>query len=115
VPARRRTTRLDATATALGTTLGRLAAKAQTLERQRAVLVAEVHRLSEAAEDMLGTVGDGVVVARRRAGRVVRKVTRRRKRRLSALGRANIIAAAKKRWARVRKERTKRQRLPPEL
>jgi hypothetical protein len=105
VPARRRTTRLDATATALGAALGRLAAKAQQLERQRAALVAELQRLSGAAEDMLGKLGDGVVVARQRARRAVRKVTRRRKRRLSAQGRANIIAATKKRWARVRKER----------
>jgi hypothetical protein len=103
VPARRRTARLDSTATAIGAALGRLAAKAQTLERQRAALVAELHRLSEAAEDLLGTVGDGVVVARRRVGRAVRQVTRRRKRRLSAQGRANIIAGVRKRWARVRK------------
>jgi hypothetical protein len=105
LPARRRTIRLDTTATAIGGALGRLAAKVQQLERQRAALVAELQRLSEAAEDMLGNLGDGVVVARRRARRAVRKVTRRRRRRLSAQGRANIIAAAKKRWARVRKAR----------
>jgi hypothetical protein len=103
VPARRRSTRLDSTATAIGTALGRLAAKAQQLERQRAALVVELHRLSEAAEDLLGTVGDGVVVARRRARRAVRKVTRRRG--LSAQGRANIIAGVRKRWARMRKAR----------
>jgi hypothetical protein len=105
VAKRRRGSRLDSAATAIGAALGRLAANAQQLERQRATLLAELHRLSEAAEHLLGTVGDGVLVARRRAGRAVRKVTRRRKRRLSAQGRANIIAAAKKRWARVRKEK----------
>jgi hypothetical protein len=105
VPKRRRTTRLDDTATAIGGALGRLAARMQKLERQPAVLVAELHRLSDTAEDMLGTLGDGVVVARRRAGRAVRKVTRRRKRRLSAQGRANIIAGVRKRWARVRKRK----------
>jgi hypothetical protein len=100
---RRQTTRLDSAATAIGSTLDRLAAKAQQLQRQRAALVDELHRLSAAAEDLLGTVGDGVVVARRRARRAVRKVTRRRRRRLSAQGRANIIAGVRKRWARMRK------------
>jgi hypothetical protein len=105
LPARRRTTRLDttATATAIGTALGRVAAKVQRLEQQREVLATELRRVIDTAEDMLGKLGDGVVVARRRAGRVARKATRRRRRRLSAQGRANIIAAAKKRWARVRK------------
>jgi hypothetical protein len=104
VPARR-PTRLDSTATAIGAALGRLAAKAQTLERQRAALVVELQRLSEVAEDLLGNLGDGVVVARRRTRRAVRKVTRRRRRLLSAQGRANIIAGVRKRWARVRKEK----------
>jgi hypothetical protein len=98
---------LDSAATAIGDALGRVAAKVQRLERQREALVAELQRLSEAAGDLLGTVGDGVVVARRRSRRAVRKVTRRRKRRLSAQGRANIIAAAKKRWARIRKEKAR--------
>ena len=77
----------------------------QRLDQQRAALAAELRRVIDTAEDMLGKLGDGVVVARRRARRAVRKVTRQRKRRLSAQGRANIIAAAKKRWARVRKEK----------
>jgi hypothetical protein len=94
---------LDSAATAIGGALGRVAAKVQKLERQRAALAAELRRVIDTAQDMLGKLGDGVVVARRRARRAVRKVTRRRKRRLSAKGRANIIAAARKRWARVRK------------
>jgi ElaB/YqjD/DUF883 family membrane-anchored ribosome-binding protein len=105
VAKRRRSSRLDSAATAIGGALGRVAAKVQKLESQREALVAELQRLSEAAEDMLGDLGDRAVVARRRARRAVRKVTRRRKRRLSAQGRANIIAATKKRWARVRKQR----------
>lgn len=102
---RRRSTRLDSAATAVGITLGRLAAKAQQLEQQRAALATELRRVIDTTEDMLGKLGDGVVVARRRASRAVGTVTRRRTRRLSAQGRANIIAGVKKRWARVRKER----------
>jgi hypothetical protein len=80
----------------------------QRLERQRAALAAELRRVIDTAEDMLGKLGDGVVVARRRARRALRKVTRRRRRRLSAQGRANIIAGVRKRWARVRKEKAAR-------
>jgi hypothetical protein len=94
VPTRRRRSRLDSAATAIGGALGRVAAKVQKLERQRAALAAELRRVIDTADDMLGKLGDGVVVARRRARRAVRKVTRRRRRRLSAQGRANIIAAA---------------------
>jgi hypothetical protein len=107
VAKRRRGTRLDSAATAIGGALGRVAAKVQRLDQQRAALAAELRRVIDTAEDMLGKLGDGVVVARRRARRAVRKVTRRRTRRLSAQGRANIIAAAKKRWARVRKGKAK--------
>jgi hypothetical protein len=107
VPARRRTTRLDSAAIAIGAALGRVATRVQRLERQRAALAAELRRVIDTAEDMLGKLGDGVVVARRRAGRAVRKVTRRRRRRLSAQGRANIIAGVRKRWARVRKGKAK--------
>jgi ElaB/YqjD/DUF883 family membrane-anchored ribosome-binding protein len=76
----------------------------QRLEQQREVLATELRRVIDTAQDMLDNLGDRAVVARRRAGRAVRKVTRRRKRRLSAEGRANIIAATKKRWARVRNQ-----------
>jgi hypothetical protein len=103
VAKRRRASRLDSAATAVGGALGRVAAKVQRLEQQREALAAELRRVIDTAQDMLGKLGDGVVVARRRARRAVRKATRRRKRRRSAQGRANIIAAAKKRWARVRK------------
>jgi hypothetical protein len=98
-------TRLDSAATAIGGALGRVAAKVQRLERQRAALAAELRRVIDTAQDMLDKVSDGVVIARRRAGRAARKASRQRKRRLSAQGRANIVAAAKKRWAQVRKER----------
>ena len=100
---RRRGSRLDSAAIAIGGALGRVAAKVQRLEQQREALATELRRVIDTAQDMLGRLGDGVVVARRRGRRAVRKLTRRRKRRLSARGRANIIAAAKKRWARVRK------------
>ena len=83
MPTRRRSTRLDSAVTAIGGALGRVAAKVQKLERQRAALATELRRVIDTAEEMLGKL----VVARRRARRAVRKVTRRRKRRLSAQGR----------------------------
>ena len=99
--------RLDSAATAIGGALGRVAARVQRLEQQRAAIATELRRVIDTAQDMLDTLGDGVVIARRRARRAVRKATRHRKRRLSAQGRANIIAAAKKRWAQARKARAK--------
>ena len=47
-------------ATVIGTTLGRLAAKVQQLDQQRAALATELPRVIDTAEDMLGTLGDGV-------------------------------------------------------
>jgi ElaB/YqjD/DUF883 family membrane-anchored ribosome-binding protein len=100
---RGRGSRLDTAATALGGALGRVAAKVQKLEKQRGAIAAELRHVIGTAQEMLDDLGDQAVIARRRARRAVRKVTRRRQRRLSAQGRANIIAAARKRWTRVRR------------
>lgn len=103
---RKRQGRLDSAAATIGGTLGKVAAKVDALNSQRAALTAELRQVISTAQAMLVDLGDQAVIARRRARRAVRGFTKKRRRRLSAQGRANIIAAAKKRWARIRKERT---------
>jgi hypothetical protein len=92
-------------AKSIGGTLGRVASRVEVLNKQRAALAAELRQVIDTAQAMLANLGDYAVVARRRGRRAVRRVVKSRRRRLSAQGRANIIAAAKKRWARVRKEK----------
>jgi hypothetical protein len=58
---------------------------------------------------MLANLGDSVGVARRRGRRAVRRVVKRHRRRLSAQGRANIIAGAQRRWARVRQAKASKR------
>jgi hypothetical protein len=106
VARRGRGSRLDLAAESIGGTLGKIAAKVEVLNKERAALAAELRQVIDTAQAMLANLGDYAVVTRRRTKRAVRRVAKRRRRRLSAQGRANIIAAAKKRWARVRKGRT---------
>jgi hypothetical protein len=54
---------------------------------------------------MLADFGDDAVVLRRQAQKVVRRTAKRSKRQLSPEGRARLVAALKKRWAKVRREK----------
>lgn len=83
----RRDTRLDRTAAGLGRALGQVAARVDALQHQRQLAVDEIRQIIGAAEEMLADLGDAGV------------------RRLSPEGRARIIAAAKRRWAKARRTR----------
>ena len=89
--AKRRQARLDSTGS-----FGRLAGRIDAVRRERQALAADLRAVMRQAQDMLADVEDTAVIGYRRA----RKAARKSKRRLSPEGRANIIAAAKKRWAR---------------
>ena len=102
---RRRGGNLDSAATAVGGSLGRVAAKVDALKKQRQEVAQELRDLIGTAQAMLADLGDDAVVLRRRARRVVRRATKKRKRQLSPEGRARLVAAVKKRWAKVRKEK----------
>jgi hypothetical protein len=100
-----RDTRLERTAAGLGKALGQMAARVDALQHQRQAVVDEIRQIIGAAEEMLADLGDAGVIARRRLRRRVRKARGTGVRRLSPEGRARIIAAAKRRWAKARRTR----------
>lgn len=103
--------RLDSAAMAIGGSLGRLTARVDALQRQRAAVAEDLRNVIASAQDMLGDLGDNAAIARHAGRKAVRKAksrARKGKRRLSAQGRANIIAAAKKRWAKYNAKKKKR-------
>jgi len=101
----RRSRNLDSTATAVGDSLGRVAARVDALKKQRQEVAEELRALISTAQGMLAELGDDAVVLRRRAEKVVRPTAKKGKRQLSPEGRARLVAALKKRWAKVRKEK----------
>ena len=105
---RRRDRSLSSAATVVGGSLGRVAAKVDALKKQRQEVARELRELISTAQAMLADLGDDAVVAGRRARKAVRRVTRKRKRQLSPEGRARLVAAVKKRWAKTRQEQAKK-------
>ena len=102
---RRRSRDLDSTATAVGGSLGRVAARVDALKKRRQEVAEELRALIRTAQGMLAELGDDAVGLRRRTQRVVRRTTKRGKRQLSPEGRARLVAALKKRWAKVRRKK----------
>lgn len=94
---RKASNRLDSAATTIGTGFGHLAGRIDSLRKQRLAVVAELNHLIASARGMLSDLGEEASAG---AARVRTAGGAKKKRRLSAKGRANIIAAAKKRWAR---------------
>jgi ElaB/YqjD/DUF883 family membrane-anchored ribosome-binding protein len=78
-----------------------VAARVDALGKQRKAVASELRSFIATAQQMLEDLGEDAAYSGRRVRRTVGKAARKvkRKRRLSAQGRANIIAAAKKRWA----------------
>ena len=85
--------------------VGSAAAKIDALKKERQEVAQELRELINTAQTMLADLGDDAAVLRRRARKAVPRVTRKRKRQLSPEGRARLVAALKKRWAKVRKEK----------
>jgi hypothetical protein len=120
------TSTLDSTAQNLGSALGHLANRLDAWKEQRSSLVAEIRRVAETAQAMLGDLGHAAPVERvRKGGRKpgytmseatkakLRAAWKRRsadltqevrkvKRTMSTEARAKIAAAQKLRWAQRR-------------
>ena len=98
---RKAETRLETAAAGAGTALGHVAARVDALGKQRKAVATELREFIATAQQMLEDLGEDAAYSGRRVRRTVSKAAGKvkRKRRLSAQGRANIIAAAKKRWA----------------
>lgn len=88
--------KLNAAATGIGAGLGTLAGRVDSLKAQRQSVVTELRHVIAVAQQMLGDLGEEASAS---AARVRKAGGAPKKRRLSPEGRANIIAAAKKRWA----------------
>lgn len=108
---------LNRTAAQLGRVLGTVAARVESLARQRTALRAELQSVIDGATAMMRDLGDTARTAGR-AGRraaasaaastrsaVAGRKGRRKKRTFSPEARARMAEAARRRWAKVRKTR----------
>lgn len=90
----------------IGEMLGRIAAKVDSVKRQRAEISAELDHVIRVAQRMktdIGDAGDDL----RRAGGKVSSAMGKAKRRMSPEARERIANAARKRWAAYRKAKAK--------
>ena len=106
---RRGNAALNRTAAQLGRVFGRVAARVESLSRQRAELRSELQRVIDGATALMNDLGGAARTAGRAGRRAATRVARatsgtRPKRRFSAAARARMAEAARKRWARHRKD-----------
>jgi hypothetical protein len=97
-----RTGGLEGAAVNVGTALGKVAAKVDALKKERTLIAAEIRGVIRSAERMLADLGDDAAIARHRARKAVRRIGA--KRNVSPEGRARILAALKRRWAKYHAE-----------
>lgn len=96
--------RLNSAASGLGTALGSLAGRVDSIRARQKAVATELQRVMASAQGMLADLGEEVSAS---AARVQRVGARKGKRRLSPEGRARVVAAAKKRWAKYHAEKRK--------
>ncbi|HYM24432.1 MAG TPA: hypothetical protein VEU08_14550 [Vicinamibacterales bacterium] len=95
----------------LGTLLGNAENRARTWLGQRQQITKTLTSIRDTASSLLADLGAEAERAVRRgrktmnAARALSAAPRRRRSKLSAAGRAAIVAAQRKRWAKVRKEK----------
>jgi ElaB/YqjD/DUF883 family membrane-anchored ribosome-binding protein len=99
---------MNDTADKIGAMLGRIAAKVDSVKRQRAELSAELDHVIDVAQRMKQDIGAAGPDFKRARGKVGAAVTTAR-RRLSPDARERIASAARKRWAAYRKAKAKAQ------
>ncbi|MEZ5318422.1 MAG: hypothetical protein R2752_13560 [Vicinamibacterales bacterium] len=104
---RRSEGRASASAAAIGKSIGRLAAKVDTFKRRREAVAAELLQAVEAARGMLKDLGTEIVPKSARR-KTARRTKPRRKRTLTPEGRARIVAALKRRWAKSKRAKKRR-------
>lgn len=91
----RKTSSLDSAAVTVGSRLGALAGRVDAVKAQQQALAAELRHVIRTAQGMLADIG-----AEASASAAIVRRSGRKKRNLSPEGRAAIIAATKRRWAR---------------
>jgi hypothetical protein len=99
----RKATTLDSVAIAAGSALGRLAARIDSLTKQREALTTEIQRYARQAESALRGLAAGKNPFGETVPRIARKTAVRKRRKMSAAARRKIAAAQRARWARTRK------------
>ena len=100
---RGRKTTLDSVALAAGSALGRLAARIDSLTKQREAITTEIQRYARQAESAL----KGLAAGKNPFGRTrttTKAAAPRKRRTMSAAARRKIAAAQKARWARARRK-----------
>jgi hypothetical protein len=93
---------LDSVAIAAGSALGRLAARIDSLTKQREAITTEIQRYARQAEGALRGLAAGENPFAARAPKAAAKTGAPRKRRKMS---AKIAAAQRARWARARKKK----------
>ena len=99
----RKTTTLDSVAIAAGSALGRLAARIDSLTKQREAITTEIQRYARQAEGALKGLAAGKNPFAGPAPRAAKAAPRKR-RTMSLAARRKIAAAQKARWARARRK-----------
>jgi hypothetical protein len=99
-------TRMNQAAGKIGEMLGRIAAKVDSVKRQRAEISAELDHVIRVAQRMKADIGESGDDLRRAGGKVTAAMSQA-KRRMSPEARERIANAARKRWAAYRKEKAK--------
>lgn len=90
---------MDQAAGKIGSLLGKVAARVDSMKRQRAEIAAELDHVISVAQQMKVDLGFAMADARRAAGKA--------RRQMSPEARERIAAAARKRWIAYRKEKAK--------
>jgi hypothetical protein len=99
---------LNAAAASIGTGLGRLAARYDSLVRQRDELAHELRGYVRHAEQLLGNLGHTARTDVRQTEKHATKAAQQVRRQFSPAARAKLRASAKARWAAAKKAGKKR-------
>ena len=103
-------TRFEAFAEDLGSILGSAQNKAESWLGQRKAILAQLSGVRDAAARLIAQLtDDGGKAGRGRHARAAANGGPRKRRKLSAAGRAAIVAAQKARWAKLRQTEKKRK------
>ena len=98
---------LDSVAVAAGSALGRLAARIDSLTKQREAITTEIQRYARQAETALRGLAAGKNPFAGTARKTAKTGAPRKRRKMSLAARRKIAAAQRARWARTRKAAAK--------